>query len=539
MQEAAPELGTRAKHLLLTLLQEQEPVVIASLAKRFAVSPRSIRYDLDEIEVWLEATPVKLCRRPRVGIWVEGTEEDVRLVRERLGLVEEYRPVLSPEERRNIIVARLLDSDRPVTSHDLAEELHVSRTTVFADLDTVESWLQERGLSLVRRSNYGLRVIGEESAWRQAVSDLLNEFAESGELGQVLMQAGQETGAGSGAGSAKAPYLLALLEGLDLREVEGMVRLVEATAGVEFTTSSYSALVFHVATAVKRLAQGKEVRMAEDRLAALKSYGEYALARLLAEKMSETFGIEVPEAEVGNLALHIIGARVRGPALARAPEADRIRPLLDVEASAVSRLVVAAAGRELGLDLSEEQDLATGLALHLRPVLGRLRFNLPATNPLLKGVRETYPRVYEAAAAACREVEPVVGVLIPPEEVGFVAMHLVAAVLRRRRALKGRRRVVVASTGGVGVTELLVARLLDEFPDFEVVASSSAHSLPAVLERTAPDFVVSTSPVPGVDRPVLVVSPLLPQADIDRIRSFLDKAYRPDEETLLKELAGS
>lgn len=538
MSGAGRQLGTRAKHLLLALLRQDGPVVIANLARQFGVSPRSIRYDLDEIEGWLQSAPVKLYRRPRVGIWVEGAPEGLAQTRERLGLVEDYRPVLSPEQRRNIIVARLLQRDDPVTSHALADELRVSRTTVFADLDNVEAWLTRRGLALVRRSNYGLKAVGEESAWRRAVSDLLGEFAESGELGCLLMEARRGGGGGAPSQFAGAPHLLALLNGLDLRVVEGVVRDAEVTAGVEFTTSSYSALVFQVAVAVSRLKQGKCVEMPRERLAALKSTPEYALAVSVADRLAETFGVAVPETEVGTLALHLAGAKVRGPAVLRTGEAAAAAtlPLEDVEASAVAALILESADRELGFVLRPDEPMRHSLAMHLRPALRRLRYGLPATNPLLGDIKATYPRLYRVAEKACAAAEPLVGLGIPPEEVGFVALHLAAAVLRRYRTRTGSRRVVLATTGGVGVNEILAARVATEFPDLEILATASVHGLKAVVAERRPDFVISTSPVPDHELDVVVVGPLLGEDDIDRVRAFMDRAFRPTEDRLLAEL---
>lgn len=537
MEQPAMELSTRAKHLLLSLLNEQGPVVIANLARQFGVSPRSIRYDLDEIEGWLGPTSIKLCRRPRVGIWIEGEDEDLTGTRLSLGLVEEYRPVLSPEQRRNIIVARLLQCEEPVTSHALADELHVSRTTVFADLDNVEGWLERRGLSLVRRSNYGLRIIGEESAWRQAVSDLLNEFAESGELGRLIMEVDQESEA-EGSGTLKgAPHLIALLGGIDLTTVQKMVRLAEALAGVEFTTGSYASLVFHVAIAVQRLSQAKKVDIPRERLAALRSQAEWAVATLLAERISEEFGVRVPTEEVGNLTLHLIGSKVRGPAIPGPSQPVMAVGGLDVEASAAATAFVQAVSQNLGLPLPEDKSLVTGLTLHLRPALGRLRYGLPVTNPLYDPTLARYPRILGACADAAAQIELISGLAVPPEEVGHLALHVVAAVLRHWKKSAGQRRVIVTSTAGVGVSQMLEARLAIEFSEIEVVAASSSHGLRELLRTVTADFVVGTSPIPGVSTDVVVVSPLLQDDDVARIRSYMDRRYRPDEDSLLVEPA--
>ncbi|RJQ05976.1 MAG: transcription antiterminator [Bacillota bacterium] len=537
MAETARHLGTRSKHLLLTLLQKDGPVVIATLARQFGVSPRSIRYDLDEIEEWLGAGPVKLRRRPRVGIWVEGAPEDFVSTRETLGMVEDYRPILSPEQRRNIIVARLLQRDEPVTSHALADELDVSRTTVFADLDNVQEWLGRRGLTLVRRSNYGLRVVGEESAWRQAVSDVLNEFAESGELGQLLMQVGVWEGAGAeDSPSLRAhPHLLALMGDVDLGKVEAIVRWAESASGVEFTTGSYSSLVFHIAIAVERLNHGKQVELTRDRLAALQSHPEYRLAQQVAVRIADAFDVKVPPSEVGNLCLHFIGARVRGLAPVEAAESPEMFPRFDVEASAVARELLRQAETHLGFPLLTVEGLHEGLALHLRPSLGRLRFGLPVTNPLLDEVRASYPRIYAAGEKVAASVEPIVGLRFPPEEIGHITMHLAAAILRRRQVTAGKRRVVVASTGDVGTDRMLGARLANEFLEIDVIATSSVHGIRSTLKRVTPDFIVSTSDMPGIGVDVIVVAPLLTDEDVVRVRSYLDRTFRPTEERLLAE----
>ena len=271
-----------------------------------------------------------------------------------------------------------------------------------------------------------------------------------------------------------------------------------------------------------------------ERLAALRSQGEWVIATLLARRISEEFNVEVPREEVGNLTLHLIGAKVRGPARSGPSEAIALAGM-DVEASAAARAFVQAVSQELGLPLIEDEGLLAGLTLHLRPALGRLRYGLPVTNPLQDQTMARYPRVFSACAAAANQIELVSGLIVPPEEAGYLALHVVAAVLRHWQRSAGRRRVVIASTAGVGVSHILEARLAVEFSEIEVVATSSAHGLGELLQTVTADFVVGTSPVPGLGVDVVVVSPLLLEEDVARIRSFMDQRYRPDEDRLLAE----
>lgn len=68
----------RRQKLLLTLLGSQKPLKIYSLAKDLDISENTLSSDLDAIEQTLSPWEVSLCRRPGVGIWLDGTPESLR-----------------------------------------------------------------------------------------------------------------------------------------------------------------------------------------------------------------------------------------------------------------------------------------------------------------------------------------------------------------------------------------------------------------------------------------------------------------------------
>jgi len=172
--------------------------------------------------------------------------------------------------------------------------------------------------------------------------------------------------------------------------------------------------------------------------------------------------------------------------------------------------------------LQVDRQLVRNLSLHLRTALHRLRFGLPITNPLLAEVKAHYPYVFEVASRACSMLEGVINVAIPEEEIGFVTMHLGAAMERLRGAAEPRRRVLIVCGEGTATAWLLVSRFQAAFPEAEVVEVTSVASVSEdYMSSHGVDLVISTVPLVATEVPVVEVSALLDRTDVATIREVL------------------
>lgn len=68
----------RRRQLLGELLYAREPVKSYVFSSRFHISEGTLSSDLDEVEKWLDNFHIRLIRRPGVGIFLEGSENDYR-----------------------------------------------------------------------------------------------------------------------------------------------------------------------------------------------------------------------------------------------------------------------------------------------------------------------------------------------------------------------------------------------------------------------------------------------------------------------------
>jgi len=511
-------LNRRRRDLLRLLLDGRGPRTLADLAARLKVSTRTVRYDLDHLEEYLKVQGQALCRRPRVGVWVEAAGADTGRLVEDLAPRAAYDYVLSPIERQQFILAWLLRTEAPVRIADLAESLYVSRTTVFEDLKALEHRLTRSGMRLERRPHTGIRLKGNEATWRRAAVDLLGEAVDAGRLFRPA----------AGSGQALSQQMVSLIGEVDTDRLAEAVRVTEERMGLTLADGAFMGLVLHLALAVKRLRAQRSIDMPEAQLEALRQKPEFASARAVAAAVENALGVSLPPSEVGYITLHLLGARMRETF----PLQDGTAA--DGDRTAIDRLTydfVCRAEALLGVSLKEDAELLSGLALHLAPTAERLRYGGVLRNPLLDEIKAVYPQIFWTAQQCAEMLGGAWGVEVPEEEVGYLAMHLGAAI-ERRRSRPPRPRVLVACGSGVGTARILESRLRVELPDLEVVGVvSSLHAVNSLEQWLPLDFIISTidlASLPGGGTrlsgvPTLRVSPLLGAEDLARLRAALTR----------------
>lgn len=490
-------------------------MTVGRLALLLHSSPRTVRYDLDELAEWLVPHRVKLVRRPRRGVWLEGDLETLAGLR--TGVTEPAAdPYLPAAQRQALATVRLLVSRSGVDTAELASLLGVTRATIYRELDRIALWLRERSLRL-ERSRGCARVIGGEAQLRSALQGLLREWVLETDLGSV-----GPLGADGPArpGPSVGLRMLRELGVSSPLELRGTVSRAAALAAYPLTPAQAVGLLFWAAVVHARLVAGGTVELPADSAVAAAELPEYRLASELLRQLGH-----VPEhQEAAFMAISARDARY-GPSELECLDPGRVQSRARRLAATFARQ----AGFLLGVELDQDEDLIRGLMLHLEPALDRLQLGVVAPNPLLEDIKAKYGGLFAVAKQAAQALGDVHG---PPhsgladEEIGYLAMHLGAALQRLAPPGGEALKAVLVCEHGVGTAQLLASLLASRLPELRVCGFASSHAVEQVASQCGADVVITTRPLAGVSLPVFLVHPIPDLIELTALRTRLHSLLR-------------
>ncbi len=157
----------------------------------------------------------------------------------------------------------------------------------------------------------------------------------------------------------------------------------------------------------------------------------------------------------------------------------------------VSRAFIRRMSHEIGIDLNHDYDLFEYLSNHLESMFSTEPSRFPQS-PNLEEVINDYPEVIDAVRRNLGPLEGYARRTITDVEILYVALHICAA-LERRKNRGMRPRVVVVCDGGIGTSQLLAEDLRGHF-DIRIVKVMPAHDVP-YIETYQADLVISTVPL--------------------------------------------
>jgi transcriptional antiterminator len=479
------------------------------------VSNKTIRNDLFKIEELVNGASLRLIKKPGIGITIEGSEEKKLELINNISNGIKYIEPYSPEYRLNYILKVLFMSKKSVKIKELSESLYVSRVTLQKDLEKVQAWLSKFNLILLKRTNYGIEISGSEEDWRKSIASLLINNKGYDELAELLYD-GYE-----GKIDCKSISKLKELVNIDYRLLEKIVTDAEAKLIFKFSDDAFVSLIIHIAIAIKRLKEEKDIRLSEEMLNNLKENEEYDIAKQIAGDIENLFEVKLPESEIGYILLHILGTKLlegKGGEL----NIDFGGQCDNELAVIMAKEIINIAQRALQINLSNDKQLLNGLILHLRPTINRLKYGLTLRNTILKEIKENYIEIFGAAWMTNTIFERYLGITMPEEEIGYICLHLAASVERNKNPLKA----LIVCASGIGTSQIISARLERSFKQIDIVDVISTIELKH-RKIDDVDIVISTVPVEA-SKPVLMISPLLTQNDIRRIELFIENLTKKD-----------
>lgn len=525
-QEGIP-LNSRQHQILMLLIESAAPVTLREVSNELKISVRTIQREMDGLDLMLKTYKLALAKKTGVGLSLEGTEDAKRLLLHQLSVTHGSK-IFTQEERQYILMQLLLTLREPTKLYYFSSKLKVTEATISNDLDKLEPWFAKHHIQLVRKQGLGVYIEGNEKSFREAIVDLLYKHFTQEQLMDILTSYTYTFTDKMKLELSISNHLLHFIEPKTISQIEEVIKQTVKLRSYEMADSAYVGFVVHIALAVQRLKNGENITIDGDSLQKLKETDEFEWAVQIAGELSVLLEIEIPESEVGYITMHLLGAKGK-----------RIYSILDHKKNLPIEHYVKQMTRivenELKIELEHDVSLIESLSTHLETAIHRLLQHMDIRNPLLDRIRVEYPDVFAATSKAALYLKEQLNCSVPEEEIGYLAMHFGAAIVRKMgKSLRGYR-ILLACASGMGTSRLLAAQIENKLPHIRIVDTVSLLNFEEWLRKKLPiDLIISTVPFEHEYYKVIVVNSFLYEEDIELIEGYLQNLPM-NEKTLRQE----
>ena len=500
------------------MLDTGRPVSSVELGQRLALTPRQVNYGMHGVRAWLQGNKCELNTQTGVGFSIPVGPARAQALTQQLDTHAGVRIALSISQRQQLLVLVLLTQSEPLIVSQLEALAQISRTTVLKDLDVIESWLAGLRIGLIRRQHFGIQVRTAERLRQQALARLL--WGETSFSGDRITTVTHSDGLvfelqGSAHLLPLAGAAATALAQINLRMAVGLIARAEEQLDGRFVDDAVRHLALVLGIQACRMQSGHHSECDDAQLQQAQASALWPVAKSIAQALARATRTIWRPSDIAAIAMELLAAPRNDPLPGGGSRNGEFEPLM--------RQLLDDISSAFGLPgLKHDRALQQGLLSSVVPACFRQRFDLWLPESLAgAGLPERCEREAALADALAKRVFEHTAVALPPCEITSLVLLLRATLLRNQTPRF--ERVTVICPSGMATAQLLVARLHSRFPDLSNLEVVSLRDLTPLRARSA-DLILTTVPLPRqyANNPkVIQVHPLLAQADVEAIASFL------------------
>jgi mannitol operon transcriptional antiterminator len=508
-------LSSRQREIIKILIEmESETTTVAAVSERLGVSSRTVLREMPVIEQWLLENDFHFSRKHGVGLSIQETPEHLELIRELLEL-EGVRHMYSRDERKRWILGELFFADGPIKAFAFTSRFDISEGTLYSDLDSLDEWLSEYDVSIVRKPGLGIYLEGEELYMRQAIANAVIAFCEMDRITEKIAGAESLEGLSSGGNP-----LLTFMRPEIVSFARDEVRRCEERLNVHYMDSSELNLIIRMSLAIYRMQKGSFLTKLPAEKGRIGALAELSVSRDVAASIRKNFDLQVTEPEIGRMAMQLSSTRFWSDV------SEFNDPMQTMNIRRITLSMIGIAEQMTEIPFHSDDILIEDLVKHLTVMVRRFAMDVLEENVQAEAVRERYPDIYKAAAVACQVLQELgLPGQVRDSDIGYVAMHFAASAERIQENEQKIVAAVVCPTG-ISSSRMLAAGLGKSFPGIEIRRVLSAFNIDArALWEEGIDLIISTVDL-KTDFPWMRVSQILQAQDMMRIRNEIVRINR-------------
>jgi lichenan operon transcriptional antiterminator len=491
-------MSDKYERLLTSLSRSEGWVTATELAARLGVTTRSVRSYVAAAKT--AARPLEI---------IDSSTNGYRINREAFADFTAGARApggTAPRDRVHHIVRRLIETPDGLDLHDLADGLHVSESTVEADLRKVRTLATEIGLG-VHRTGGTISLSGTERDRRRLLGSLFRGDGGSGLLSLESVQ-------------REFPFF-------DVRGFKtGLLTALEAN-GFLVNHLAVDGVVLHVAIAVDRVRGAQDLKPPAAKPDT--PLPSEPVPRALDVSIRAHYGVTLDPADLEYLA-RLLTARV---ATAEPVQPDPAQQD-ELENLELVRRIAVRVREEYLLDLDDEEFLVR-FSLHVGNMIARAQQHAYNRNPMGRSIKTSYPTVYDIAVFIASQLQRERAIEVNDDEISYIALHVGSQLERHAVAGDDLVRCILVCPGYYDVETLLRARLAQLFGSELGVDLVVTRTDVSWQELKAELVLTTLEPPQPAGENIVRIQPFLTERDVDQIRRAIVRVKRQRRRARIKD----
>ncbi|WP_195953992.1 BglG family transcription antiterminator [Clostridium saudiense] len=488
-------LSKRQIEITNFLENKLEWITIENIAKRFYVSERTIRNDLDSIGLFLQENNIELERKPRLGVKI-----NLKRNQSISNILKGCTNKLYTSDDRVIMIAIILLIRNNTTIEKLSDYIQVSKNTLVNDLKSSEEILRDLDIEVSKKSYYGITT--KENDYEKLANAFLVLFnkLEKRYDDEIYKH---------------------LYENSNLNEkiVRNIIEAVEESKGIQYTEEAYEELGIIL---LLTICKSKDSSNKNEEYNNLLSEDGILIRNIIEEYLL----LKIDDKKIEYLCKVFKGSK-------RAKYVTEEQEEIDI----VVNEIVKELCEILNIKVYDDDEFLKQMAMHLNVAIYRLKNNLLINNPMLEEVKYKMSFIYDVTEQVLNNKKSVIGVEFPEAEIAYMAMYF-GTLFEKYAKGNLNSKVLIVCNGGLATSSLLKARINLMIPEITIEDICRLKDVNYYLSNSDIDFIVTTVPLQLQGYKVIKVNPLLEIEDLEHIKSEIyNKWYEKNCKYLIKKVS--
>ncbi len=503
-------LTNRSLAILQNLIKNGGNGNIKILAEQNGISERSVRYDIDNINEYLNDKGLSGIEKLSKG----------NLKIDKTSKIEEYlyknykQYLLVPEDRVTYILIEILFNGL-INLNKISQELDISRSTVKIDLKNVKEILERYSLELRLKHRTGLVLLGEEDKIRKLKLKILMKYFRQYEIYKK----------GEAAYSLKDIFIIEELDryigDISIENIKVFIDYIQKLINKIISDEAYDIITSYLIISIFRIRKEKFLDKVQNENF-LKNTQEYNTITRGMGILEANYGVNLSELEVLKITDYFLGSHTYN--------FDYSYYENWVEVEILVKKLIEKFDQKIDVDISKDNILLDGLINHIKPTLYRIKNSIELQNSIYDEVFDSYPNLFNITSEVIGELEEFIDGKLSKDEIAFLVIHFKAAIDRNKHKIKDVKKVLIVCGLGYGSSKLLAQQIKETYT-IDIVDIIPNHFLEKYLNNPEIDLIITTLDIHSLekgklDTPVVKVNPILGKEDIHKLDKYGLPKYR-------------